>query len=272
VAIPLLAVAAAVYARGWARLHRRQPRRFRWRHLLAFLGGLDALLVAVASPLGARAAESLPAHMAQHVLLMMVSPPLIWLGAPLAPVLRGLPEAVMRPVIASLAWSPIRRGSRVVTHPAVGWVSFTAVAWAWHAPALYELALSSHAWHLAEHLCFFAAGLLFWWPVVQPWPSRAHWPRWTVIPYLLLAELQNTLLAALFVFGGRALYPTYATIAARGGLSPLDEQVAAGLIMWGPGSLAMLLPAACVTLELLVPTRATPGVRAGQPPPLPPAL
>jgi cytochrome c oxidase assembly factor CtaG len=268
----LLVLAAIVYARGWGRLHRRHPRRFRWLHLLAFLGGLDALLVAVASPLEAWAAESLPAHMAQHVLLMMVSPPLLWLGAPLAPILRGLPEAAVRPVIACLRWSPIRRASRAVTHPVVGWVSFTAMTWVWHAPAAYELTLRSHAWHRAEHLCFFAAALLFWWPVVQPWPSRAQWPRWTVIPYLLLAEIQNTLLAAVFVFGERILYPTYATIAARAGLSPLDEQIAAGLIMWGPGSLAMVLPAACVTLELLVPARAGPGVRSDQPPPLPPAL
>ncbi len=248
-----LVLTAVVYARGWARLRRRLPHRFRWFHLASFLVGLDVLLVAMASPLEARAADSLAAHMTQHLLLMMVSPPLLWLGAPLAPLLRGLPGGVMRAAIGLLTWRPIRRVGRAVTHPMVAWASFTLAAWAWHVPALYELALDSHGWHHVEHLCFFATALLFWWPVVQPWPSRPRWPRWTLIPYLLLAEVQNTLLAALFTFAGRPLYATYVAAAGRTGVSPLDDQIIAGLIMWGPGSLALFLPAAWVTLHLLTP-------------------
>jgi putative membrane protein len=248
-----LLLAAAVYTRGWARLRRRMPHRFRARELVAFLAGLDALLVAVASPLEARVAGSLAAHMTQHLLLMMVAPPLLWLGAPMAPILRGLPGGLMRAAIAVLGWPATRALGRRLTHPMVGWASFTLAMWAWHVPALYELALSSSAWHHAEHFCFLAAALLFWWPIVQPWPSRSRWPRWTLVPYLLLAEVQNTLLAAVFAFSGRPLYPTYVAAAARTGVSPLDEQVVAGLIMWGPGSLALLLPTAWVTLELLTP-------------------
>jgi cytochrome c oxidase assembly factor CtaG len=270
VTVLVLALAAVVYARGWARLRRRMPHRFRGLQLLAFLAGLDALLVAVASPLEARAAESLAAHMTQHVILMMVSPPLLWLGAPMAPILRGLPEVAMRMAIGVLAWAPVRRGGRVITHPAVGLLSFTVVAWAWHVPALYEVALRSHAWHHVEHICFLTTALLFWWPVVQPWPSRPRWPRWTMIPYLLLAEVQNTLLAAVFTFVGRAMYPTYAATAARTGASALDDQVAAGLIMWGGGSLALLLPAAWVALELLAPARSRQSARPAHPRPIPP--
>ena len=82
--------------------------------------------------------------------------------------------------------------------------------WGWHVPAAYELALRSPAWHVVEHASFLAAGLLFWWPVVQPWPSRPRWPRWAMIPYLLVADLQNTALAAMLVFSDRVLYPSYA--------------------------------------------------------------
>ena len=267
----LLALTAVVYARGWWLLRRRHRQRFRWRHLLSFLGGLDALFVAVASPLEARAAESLTAHMGQHVLLMMVAPLLLWLGEPLAPMVRGLPRIAVGPVVRFLAWAPVRRAGRMVTHPIVAWMSFAVVSCAWHTPVLYEMALASHPWHHAEHASFLAAALLFWWPVVQPWPSRPRWPRWTVLPYLLLGEILNTVLAAVFVFGGRALYPTYAVIAVRAGLSPRDEQIAAGLLMWGAGSLAMLLPAAWVTLELLAPAgpvrRLQPGHPRSAPPP-----
>jgi putative membrane protein len=253
--IAMLVLTVGVYARGWAWLRRRMPHRFRWRQLLCFLAGVDMLLVAVAPPLEALAAESLTVHMGQHLLLMMVAPPLLWLGAPVAPLLRGLPTPAMRGVIAFLAWAPARRVGCALTHPAVGWVSFAVMTWVWHVPALYELALRSHGWHHLEHACFLGSALLFWWPVVQPWPSRPRWPRWAMIPYLLLAEVQNTLLAAVFTFGGRVLYPTYAATAVPLGTSALEDQTMAGLIMWGAGSLIFLCPAGWLVLRLLLPAR-----------------
>jgi cytochrome c oxidase assembly factor CtaG len=119
---------------------------------------------------------------------------------------------------------------------------------------LYELALRSHAWHHVEHAGFLATALLFWWPVVQPWPSRPRWPRWAMVPYLLLAEVQSTVLAALFTFAGRVIYPTYA--AAQGGAAALQDQIMAGVLMWGLGSLTFLLPAGFLVMRLLAPSRA----------------
>src|SRR5262245_29774690 len=240
--VATLVLAAAVYARGWARLSRRMPWRFTWPRLLSFMVGLDVLLVAVAPPIDALGADSLAVHMGQHLLLMIVAPPLLWLGAPLAPILRGVPRSVMRIIIALLAWAPARRAGRALANPLVGWTSLAVAVWAWHVPALYELAVRSHGWHHLQHATFLAGALLFWWPVVQPWPSRPRWPRWAMVPYLLLADLQNILLAAIFVFAGRVVYPTYAAMAARLGRSALEDQVVAGLIMWGPGSLIFLLP------------------------------
>jgi cytochrome c oxidase assembly factor CtaG len=259
-AAALLVLAAGISARGWMRLRRRVPARCRPFHLLAFLLGLDVLLVAMAPPLEALAARSLTAHMTQHLLLMMVAPLLLWLGAPVAPILLGIPAPVRRAVIALSARAPARRLGRALTHPAVGWVAFAVVAWAWHAPALYELALRSPGWHHVEHACFLGSALLFWWPVVQPWPSRPRWPRWSMIPYLGLAEVQNILLAAVFTLSGRVLYPTYAATAAGAGTAALDDQIVAWVIMWGPGSLMFLLPAGWLIVRLLTPARMMPAI------------
>ena len=124
----------------------------------------------------------------------------------------------------------------------LGWLAFAVATVAWHVPALYELALHSHFWHHVQHLCFLSTGLLFWWPVLQPWPSRPRWPRWAMIPYLLLADIQNTALSAALVFSERILYPTYLTVPRLWGISALDDQTAAGVMMWVPGSLAYLVP------------------------------
>lgn len=121
----------------------------------------------------------------------------------------------------------------------------------WHVPRLYELALRSEFWHDLQHMCFLGTGLLFWWPVVQPWPSRPHWPRWATIPYLLLADIQNTALSAFLIFSERVLYPSYAAGPQFWGIPALEDQAAAGAIMWVPGSVIFLVPAAVIAIRLL---------------------
>lgn len=240
-------VAAAVYARGWWTLSRRMPERFGPGRLAAFLGGLGAIAVAVGSPLDALAGQLLTAHMAQHQLLMMVAAPLIWLGAPVAPTLRGLPRGLRRVVARGLATPAMRGVTDVVTRPAVGWVAFAVAFWAWHTPGLYGLALRSHGWHHVEHACFLGTALLFWRPVILAWPARASWPRWTMIPYLLLADLQNTALAAILTFSDRVIYPAYAPA--------LDDQALAGVVMWVTGSLVFVLAAVWIVVQTLTSAR-----------------
>jgi len=116
---------------------------------------------------------------------------------------------------------------------------------------MYELALASSSWHEVEHACFFVASLIFWWPVVQPWPSRAHAPRWAVVPYLLIADLQNTVLSAILVFSDRVLYPSYARMPRLFGLSAMQDQAASGAIMWVLGSVAFLIPAMIIAVQYL---------------------
>ena len=246
-----------IYARGWWKLHQRRPDYFAFRHLLWFLAGEIALFVAIASPLHELAEQSLTAHMIQHILLMMVVPPLILLGAPHLPLLFGLPDAALQHVLRPcLIWTPLKRLGHFLVHPVNCWLAFVGATLAWHTPVMFELALGSEFWHAVEHICFLVTALLFWWPVIQPWPSRARWPHWAMIPYLLLADFQNTALSAFLIFCDRVVYPTYATAPRIFGMSALEDQAAAGAIMWVPGSVAFLIPLAFISMRLMSPSRA----------------
>src|SRR5262245_20186958 len=125
VTIPV-AVAAVVYGCGWARIRQRLPERFGARRPAAFAAGLAAIVLALCSPLDAAGTHLLRAHMVQHMLLMLVAPPLLWAGAPLAPLLLGLPRPLRRTVAAGLAAAPVRRLLAFLTHPATTWPALAA--------------------------------------------------------------------------------------------------------------------------------------------------
>src|SRR5258708_21116919 len=251
-----LILTALLYVRGWFKLRRLAPQRFDGWRLTSFLGGLFTLFVAISSPLDSFANLLLQVHMVQHLLFMMVPPPLLLLGNPLLPLLTGLPRPIAREAIGPfLAWRPLRQLGLWLTHPRTAWIIFVAFTLGWHLPAPYELTLHSDAWHEVEHICFLLSALLFWWPVVQPWPSRPQWPRWAMIPYLLLADIQNTALSAFLSFSDRVLYPTYESVPHFAGMTALSDQNIAGAIMWVPGSIAYLLPAAVIAARYLSPRR-----------------
>jgi putative membrane protein len=252
--IAALLIIAAVYARGFARLHRQMPSRFPIRRLGFFLGGTVTMFIAIASPLEELDDMLLQVHMIQHLLLMIVAPSLLLCGAPLIPLVRGLPVSVAKSVVGPISRSQsLRRFFQWLTEPLVCWIAFALATWGWHTPAAFQLALRSPVAHAFEHACFFGTALMFWWPVVQPWPSVARWPRWTMVPYLLFADLQNTALAAILTFTGRLLYPMYGAAPRVAGISPLDDQIMAGVIMWVPASLFYLVPGAVILMRYLSP-------------------
>jgi len=254
VVAPMVA-AAALYLGGWPALSRRMPERFGVGRLVAFVAGLTSVIIALSSPLDALGHRLLQAHMIQHLLLMAVAPLLLWVGAPVAPMLLGLPRPARRAVAVGLASRPLRALTGVLADPRVSWAAFIIAFWTWHVPALYDLALRDDVWHHVEHACFFVTGLLFWRLVILPWPARSSWARWAMIPYLVLAEAQNGALAAILTFSDRVIYRTYAAVPRTWGVSALDDQSMAGVIMWVPGSLIFLLP----VLWLIVTTLAAPG-------------
>ena len=249
-----LGLTALVYARGWLRIRTLLPVLIPFWRLVAFSSGLVSLWVAIGSPLSAFDDVSLSAHMAQHLLLMAVAPPLLLLGAPSLPLLRGLPQWIVRGVVGPfLRWSPVKGLGRFLTHPAICWVAATVALLGWHVPAAFELALRSEAWHEVEHICFLSTSLLLWWPAVLPFPSSAAWSRWSIPVYLFFATLPGGALGAFLTFCDRVLYPSYATAPRLFGISPLEDQVIAGALMWVFGTFVYTVPAVVITVRLLSP-------------------
>jgi len=250
----LLIIAAWIYAHGWRRLHRDSPSRYPLSRLIAFFCGLACLFIALASPIDAFGNLLLQVHMIQHLLLIMIAPPLIWMGQPVLAFLRGIPRTWLKDGLGPfLVWPALRRFGRALTHPAVCWLALAVAIVFWHVPRFYELGLRSQGWHELEHACFFSAALLFWWPVIQVWPGHARWPRGAMIPYLIAADLVNTALSAYFSFSDHVVYASYSLVPRVGGISALDDQATAGAIMWVPGSIAFLLPAVILTFQLFSP-------------------
>ena len=246
-----LAITALIYLRGWNQIRRTRPAQFPPWRLAAFLGGIVALFVAVASPLDTFSESLLFMHMAQHFVLMSIAPPLIVLGAPVVPMLRGLPRSLIHFLRPLFAANLLHTTGRFLTRPRVAWLAMNATYIGWHVPRAYEFALASENWHNFEHACFLVTNLMFWWPIIRPWPNRPIQSRWFVVPYLLLADLVNTGVSALLCFSPHLLYPSYGQIPRPFGLSALNDQAAAGAFMWVFGSLVFVVPAVLITVDIL---------------------
>jgi cytochrome c oxidase assembly factor CtaG len=251
-----LAIAATCffYVRGWLALRRSSPSLLSIGKLAAFLSGMLCLWVAIGSPLAAFDEASLTVHMSQHILLMLVVPPLVLLGAPAMPLLHGLPQWFVRtPLGPFLRWSPIQSLGYFLTNPIVSWVLAALALLLWHAPASFELALHSNAWHEFEHGCFLFTSILFWWPVIQPFPTEPRWPAWSAPLYLFLGMIPGSVLGAFLVFCDRVVYPSYAEAPKIFAMTPLEDQVLAGLLMWVLGFFVCVAPAVYLTIRLLSP-------------------
>lgn len=234
--VAALATAALLYVLGFRRRASRSRRA--WIDAACFAGGLGALVLALASPLAAYDDELFWAHMAQHVLLLTVAPPLIVLGRPWATISRVLPLRVRR------AAASVAHGDGLVIRwlgrPPVALALFCAVLAAWHLPALYDATLRSGALHDLEHAMFLATGLLFWSQLIDspPFRSRLDYPVRAV--YAGVAMLTGWVLAVVLATASAPIYQGYAALGSRpGGITALaDQQLAAGL-MWVPGSLTL---------------------------------
>jgi cytochrome c oxidase assembly factor CtaG/polyferredoxin len=252
----VLFAVAAVYVRGWIRLNLEMPHKYGAGRVAAFLAGILTILLALASALDALGGFLLQAHMIQHLLLLMVAPPLLLIGQPVLPLLRGLPQFVFKNALGPfLGWGELKSLGRAIIHPIVCWVVLAVVIVFWHLPRFYQLALHSTTWHEVEHACFFGSAILFWWPVIGVWPSRSVWPTWAMIPYLVCADFINTALSAALSFSHHVIYPTYQAAPRLWAISALHDQAAAGGIMWVPGSIAFLVPAVALGMRTLEPAQ-----------------
>jgi putative membrane protein len=261
-----IVLAACFYFRGWLSLRHSSPGLFTSHRLAAFLAGIFLLWFAIGSPLSAFDDASLTIHMIQHILLMLIVPPLILLGAPSLPLLHGFPHWFVRTTIGPvLRFHPVQSLGKFLTHPLVCWILATVALFAWHVPSLFELALRSDFWHELEHACFFSTSLLFWWPVLQPFPSEPRWPRWSSPIYLFFGMFPSSALGAFLTFCDRVLYPSYTQAPALFRVTALTDQIIAGALMWVLGTFVCLIPAIIITLNLLSPRLAAPDALRSSP-------
>jgi putative membrane protein len=252
VVVPLLAT-LWLYGRGARHLWRRAGggRGLSRARAASFVAGVAVLIVAVVSPLDALGQTLLSAHMVQHGLLVAVAPPLLAFG---------------RPGVA-LAWAlpgPWRRGARVLrplgdslSRPSLAAVLHGLALWLWHAPAAFDAALAHGAVHVLEHVSFLGTALLFWGAIAGARGSRRAAPA---LGAMFATLLHGGILGALITLAPQPLYQWYRGRPELWGLSPLEDQQLAGLLMWVP--LGTVYLAACLVLASRLVTDPAPQVSA----------
>jgi len=248
----ILVVTALVFLRGWLFLRSSALKITSARRAFSFLLGLFFIWVAMASPIAALDHELLTVHMLQHLLLMTFAPLLIWLGAPVGPVLHGLPRRFVEQTLLPLWKSrPETRWVKAMVSPEFAWLAACAALVGWHIPTFFALGMQSVAWHLFEHMSFLATGLLFWWPVVHC--SAGSRQDLSMILYLFFATLPCDILSGFLVFSDRVVYPIYFSSSHLLGLSPLVDQQCAAALMWTCVTIVYFVAGAILTMRLLSP-------------------
>jgi len=248
-----LLLAASLYFRGWIHLRAISVSAIPAWRAGGFFFGVFLTWTAWGSPLAAYDHNLLTVHMIKHLLLMTLAPPLIWLGEPLKAFWHGMPSFAQNAIELVSRQPLVRAIARVVTKPALCWTVAALTLIAWHLPPLFTLGMRSEIWHSVEQTTFFGAGLLFWWPVVQPWPTTSPEPRWSILLYLFLATLPCDILSGFLLFSDRVAYPVYFSAPQMFGFSVLEDQQCAAALMWTCVSLVYLVPAAVISVKLLSP-------------------
>ena len=241
-----LAVVTAGYARGMRRLWSAGRRAVTGWQAATFAAGLAVVALALLSPLDALAGVLFAAHMAQHMLLVMVAAPLLVLGAPGLPLTVALGAGWRRRLALLRRHAAVVVGRRLLSRPALAWGMHVGVLWAWHLPVPYQTALADDLVHAAEHASFLGSAMLFWWVLAR----RRLAPGFAML-YLFAAALQGSALGALLTLAPAPLYPLQAAGSALWGLTPLADQQLAGLVMWVPADLIYLGAAAALFLRWL---------------------
>jgi cytochrome c oxidase assembly factor CtaG len=233
--VPLVA-SALLFGTGWLRLAARsgQAVALRRRQGLLFAAGWLVLAGAVVSPLHEAGEHSFAAHMLEHELLMLIAAPLLVLSDPLPVMLWAFPAPARRSLGGLARLTAVRAFWRWLTAPAVATLLQAAALWLWHMPGLFDRALASEGWHVAQHLSFLVSALLFWSAVM---PGRRGNPMLAAL-CLFATSLISGALGAMMAFSTSPWYAGYSALGlAPFGLTPAEDQQLAGLLMWIPGGL-----------------------------------
>ena len=205
------------------------------RQATCFTLGMFVIYLALNSPIHELSDRYLfSAHMVQHMLLLWIMPPLvIW----------GLPDWLIRPAISS----PIRlKAAKILVHPLVCLAVFNGILVVWHLPAVYNGALAHHNLHIFQHLCFMAAGILMWWPVLSRLPELPRLPYGGQMLYLFLISLLPAIVGGIISFADSVVYDWYAEAPRLWGISPAVDQQIGGLIMKTAGLIVFVVALASV--------------------------
>jgi cytochrome c oxidase assembly factor CtaG len=233
-----IGIATAIYVLGVRLTNRAHPLTpVPPARVAAWLTGMLAIAIALVSAVDVYATSLLSAHMVQHLLLTMVAPPLLALGAPITLVLRLAPSGPRHTIILPVLNS---RVVHAITWPPVGWIVFAVVMWATHFSPLFNAALEDPLLHNLEHLLYLSAGILFWWPVIGADPIRWRLrPAWRMA-YLAGQMPFNAAVGLAIYFAPAVLYAHYRTVDLAWGPDPMTDQQVAGILMWGVGDVILL--------------------------------
>jgi putative membrane protein len=231
-----LALLLIVYGAGLVRVWRSAGygNGIRPLEALAFACGWIAIAVALSPPLDALSDRWLTVHMVQHELLMVVAAPLVAVSAPLIAILWAVPPAIRRTSLDAVRRRPIVVAWTALTAPASVFLIHAVALWLWHLPALYDYALEHEGVHILQHLCFFGTAALFWWGIAHGRYGRIGYGA--AVVYVFATVVHGGVLGALLTFSPRVWYLPYLTNHPAG-LTPLEDQQLAGLLMWVPAGL-----------------------------------
>jgi putative membrane protein len=197
------------------------PRGAGARQLAAFIGSIALILIALVSPLDALGEDYLfSAHMVQHLLLGDIAPLLMLLS---------LSRVMMRPLTRRL--QAVERALGPLAHPASALILWLALIYLWHVPALYDAALNHSAIHALQHVSFFTAGTLVWWPLVQPVPMRNRLSGMWTFGYIGAAKLGLASLGLYLTWSSTVAYKYYLHVPRIWGLDAISDQNVGGAIM-----------------------------------------
>jgi cytochrome c oxidase assembly factor CtaG len=228
-----LGLTLLIFVAGWRRLSKRTTKSLSGTGL--FLSGWTVLTLSLVSPLHEAGERSFTMHMIEHELIMLVATLLLASSNAGGILAWGLPRP-LRLALGGRWKSPLTALWKRLTEPVTATVVQGVVMWVWHAPVLFDRALDSSGWHIAQHASFFLSSLLFWWAMLHPRGRSAGYG--VSAACLFVTSLVGGALGALMSFSQSPWYPDYAAMGMTGiGLDPVDDQRLAGLIMWIPGGL-----------------------------------
>lgn len=247
-----LLVLVLIYSRGWYHLRAELPNAVSVWRFAAFLSAVLLIWGVLATPFAHLDHRSLTAHMVQHLVLMTLAAPMILLGEPVITLGHSLRCCYAARVATRLFhFASVPERERIFVFPVFCWIAGTVCAIGWHVPAVFALGMQSERWHEFEQATFLMAGLLFWWPMVRPWPHIRRRSHWLIPLYLFLATLPCDALSAFLTFCDRVVYSTYASGPKLFHGSALQDQEFAGAMMWVWVTFVYLIPAVVLTVQHL---------------------